>query len=263
MTRLPIRSLFTVILFSTALAACALNPGQTTPAVPTHTTVPVTVEPLPSPTSTLSPDRPALSPTSVGRFTSTPSATPTLTPIPFQRTFKVVMKHSCGMSANGTSGTSFDGVVLCFEEPGFFEQQGNIDYFVLLVKHPDSEPSLSVYYYGLLREVIPTPTPTTTRTPSPTPTPGPSPTATFGPTPTRGGARAVSTPVIVRTITIDTKGFCGTPTSSVSFDRITLCFSTPPGQRGQGNMEYWTIAVTRDLTPTVKFGLLAWATPHP
>jgi len=219
----------------------------------------------------ITPEIPTLTPTQIVQHTATPRATPTLiaqltivptitpttAPPPIHQAYNVVVKHSCGMSANGVYVTTQDGgFALCFEEPGFFEQETNLDYFILMVTHVWESTRLEVLRYHILEGVAPTPTPTATATAGPSPTRNPQ----FTPLP---GARPFTTPTTVRTIRINVEGYCTTPTSSATLDRVNVCFVVPPGRDGQGNIEYWTITVTRDYTPTVKYGLLEWATPKP
>ncbi len=239
----------TVLLISVLVFVCVIGceSQSTTPEPPTVTPTPIVQN-----TAT-----PRATPTLVARLTIVPTTTPTNIPLPIHRTYNVVVKHSCGMSANGVSGITQDGgFALCFEEPGFFEQQSNLDYFVLIVTHTWSEPRLEVFRYHILEGIAPTPTATATATAGPSPTRNPRVTPILG-------AHSFATPTTVRTIRINVDGYCAAPTNSAALDRVNVCFVVPPGRDGQGNIEYWTITLTRDYTPTAKYGLVEWATPMP
>jgi hypothetical protein len=190
-----------------------------------------------------------------------PTSTPMFTALPIQSTYSLVVKYNCGMSANGVTEFLAGGVALCFEEPGFFEARGNVDYFLLMVTHNASSARLDTVTYNLLQGIVPTPTPTATTTPGPTPTYLPTlPASILAKTPP---GHIPPPPVTVRTITLDVTGYCNKPVSSTSMNHISVCFTVPPGQENQWTIEYWTITVTRDLTPTVKYGTFEWATPAP
>jgi hypothetical protein len=202
----------------------------------------------------------AETPMAATQAVNAPSPTLTDIPLPIRRTYTIVLKYACGRDGGGDSGYTADGgILLCFSSPGHWEQQGIIEYFVLIVTHKSSSPRLDIHRYDLLQGIIPTPTPTATSTSVSTPT--------FAPT-LPASIRTLTpawpvppTPITVRVITLEVEGYCERPSSSTTLDRVNLCFAVPPGRDNQGIIEYWTLTVTRDLTPTVKYGLLEWATP--
>lgn len=211
--------------------------------------------------ATFTPMQFQLSPAASIQIAKTPTSIPMFTALPIQSTYSLVVKYNCGVSANGVTELLAGGVALCFEEPGFFEARGNVDYFLLMVTHKASSARLDTVTYNLLQGLVPTPTSTATTTPGPTPTSLPTlPASILAKTPTYP---VPPTQVTVRTIMLNVTGYCDKPTSSTSMNHVTVCFAVPPGKEHQGTIEYWTITVTRDLTPTVKYGTFAWSTPTP
>jgi hypothetical protein len=184
------------------------------------------------------------------------SPTPTEVPVPINATYTIIVKDHCNAAGGGAwSDLPDGGFALCLESPGFYDRQGNVDYYLIMVTHKFSSYRPYVITYDLLRGIIPTPTPGSTPTPAPT-----LPASILAKTPP---GHIPPPPVTVRTITLNVTGYCEKPTSSTSMNQVTVCFAVPPGKDNQGTIEYWTITVTRDLTPTVKYGTFEWATPAP
>jgi|SRR5581483_779485 len=192
----------------------------------------------------------------------TPRSTPTLTPLPIHATFKIELWLNCGMEMAGSSSVfpqiEYGKVKLCFEDPRFYEEQGAIDYFVIMVTHKYSSPILQIVRYGQLENFLPTATPIPTETPGPPPSlPHVQPTSSAPPYP------VAPTPYILRTMTLEVNGICAKPVSSTSLNQVNVCFAIPDEQQEIQGIEYWSITILRARTPTAKYGLLEWSTPTP
>ncbi|MEM4203867.1 MAG: hypothetical protein QXS54_07340 [Candidatus Methanomethylicaceae archaeon] len=197
----------------------------------------------------------------LGEATPPPSVTLTITapgPMPtwtpgYAQAFTIEIMIGCGRGGNGTYFTTLSGVALCFEEPGFFEASGEIDYFVLMVRYR-GVPELQVWGYGVLKNILPTATPHPALPSGPTFTPVPPYILTLTPAWPRP-----PTPSVLRRITLEAKGYCEKPISSTSLERVTVCFAEPT----QSLFEYWTVTISRELPPRAQHGLVEWSPPTP
>lgn len=165
----------------------------------------------------------------------------------YSRTFTIEIMVGCGRGGSGTYFTTPSGVALCFEEPGFFEASGRIDYFILMVRYR-GVPEIQVWGYDVLESILPT------ASPRPTFTPVPSHILTLTP-----AWPEPPTPSTVRRITLEALGYCEKPISSISRDQVTVCFAEP----AQSLLEYWAVTITRDLPPRARHGFIEWSPPAP